>query len=122
MTKKIKKPKNFDYTLNTSNADDKFCILKFSQCDDKHPLWDLNSQELRLFVYFAKKVEMLKWRDIKTYPGLKFENLPNISKPDNIDKDITLNSMRVNQKFRIIGYRQEEFFYVVWFDKNHEES
>ena len=65
---------------------------------------------------------MLKWRDIKTYPGLKFENLPNISKPDNIDKDITLNSMRVNQKFRISGYRQEEFFYVVWFDKNHEES
>jgi hypothetical protein len=51
---------------------------------------------------------------------LKFENIPEINKPDTLEKDITLSSIRVTQKFRIIGYRQEQYFYIVWFDRNHQ--
>ena len=36
------------------------------------------------------------------------------------DRDIILSSLRVTDKFRLIGYRQEEYFCIVWFDKNHE--
>ena len=45
--------------------------------------------------------------------------LPQIEKPDSIEKDITLSSIRASEKFRLIGYRQEQYFYIVWFDRNH---
>ena len=61
----------------------------------------------------------MPWRSIKTYKGFKFENIPEIPLPNNIEKDITLSSLRASEKFRIIGYRQEDYFYIVWFDRNH---
>lgn len=114
------KNKAFDYSLNKQNTEDEKCILLFSKCDDRYPIWNLNKQELKAFLNFAQKVESLPWRTIKTHDGLNFENLPNLTKPDNIDIDVTLASMRVTQKFRIIGFRQKQFFYIVWFDKNHK--
>ena len=109
------------YQLKKNNNDDKNCILKFSSCHDKYPLWELNKNELKSFIEYAKKVEGLLWQEIKVYKGLKYESLPNISpRPDNIDNDITLSSMRLSDKFRIIGYREKDCFYIVWFDKNHK--
>ena len=32
-----------------------------------------------------------------------------------------MESLRVDGKFRIEGYRDDEYFYIVWFDRNHEE-
>ncbi len=108
------------YQLKTDNTDDKKCVLKFGSCHEKYPLWDLNKSELKNFIDYAKKVESLSWKEIKIYQGLKYENLPNINpRPDNIDNDITLSSMRLSNKFRIIGYREKEYFCIVWFDKNH---
>ena len=115
-----KKDEDFNYKLNRENNDDKNGILKFSNCDDKYPLHELQKDELKAFVSFAKSFEGMPWRIIKTYKGFKFENIPEISKPDNIEKDITLSSLRISQSFRLIGYRNEEYFYIVWFDRNHE--
>ena len=106
--------KKFEYKLNFNNNDDKTGIIKFSQCYEKYPL-----QELKDFISFAKKFESISWRTIKTYSGLKIENIPEIKEPNSIDKDITLSSIRITQRFRLIGYRQEQYFYIVWFDKNH---
>mgnify|MGYP000006403069 FL=1 len=111
--------KEFDYSLNRENNDDKPGILKFSQCDEKYPLQELQKDELKSFISFAKTFESLPWRTIKTYKGFKFENIPQIEKPDSIEKDITLSSIRASEKFRLIGYRQEQYFYIVWFDRNH---
>lgn len=122
MAHKIKKA-NIDkayYDVPKTNNDDKTAVLKFSMCDDKYPLHDLSKDDLKEFISFAKLFEKLQWRVIKTHGGLKYEQISELRKPDAIEKDITLSSMRVSQKFRIIGYRQEEFFYIVWFDKNHE--
>ncbi len=110
---------SFDYKLIRENNDDKTGILKFSQCDEKYPLYNLQKEELKEFISFAKKFERLPWRSIKTYKGFKFENIPEIPLPNNIEKDITLSSLRASEKFRIIGYRQEDYFYIVWFDRNH---
>ena len=79
----------------------------------------LKKDELKAFISFAKIFESLPWRTIKTYKGFKFESIPQIEKPDSIEKDITLSSIRASEKFRLIGYRQEQYFYIVWFDKNH---
>lgn len=110
----------FNYDIRHNNLDDETAVLKFSVCDDKYPLYELSKTELKDFISFAKKIESLPWRTIKTYNGLKYENIKNINRPDNIEKDITLSSLRINEKFRLIGYRQEQYFYIVWFDHNHE--
>lgn len=33
----------------------KQCRLRFSMCDSKHPMWDLDSEEIKEFIKFAKK-------------------------------------------------------------------
>lgn len=109
----------FNYNLNTNNNDNKTGVLKFSQCDEKYPLQELQKDELKAFISFAKTFEKLPWNTIRRYKGFKFESIPQIEKPNNIQKDITFNSIRISEKFRIIGYRQEEYFYIVWFDRNH---
>ena len=39
----------------SESTDDKFCTLKFSMCDSKYPMHELNSNEIKEFVSFAKK-------------------------------------------------------------------
>lgn len=111
---------SFNYSLNKDNTEDEKCILLFSKCDDKFPLCDLNKQELKAFIAFAKKIESLPWRSIKTLDGFNYENLPSLKKPDNLGEDVILSSLRVSKKFRIIGFREKQFFYIVWFDRNHK--
>lgn len=108
-----------EYNLKQSN-DDKYCILKFSRCDDKYPIWNLSKRELKDFIKFCKKIENMTWKDIRKDIGLKYEILKNLDKPVFLSEDVTLHSMRLSQKSRIIGYRESEFFYIVWFDNNHE--
>ena len=108
------------YKLNKTSSDDKKCILKFSMCDDKYPLHNLEKDELKEFVKYAKKVENLEWKEIKIDKGLKYETLPIKEKPQNISRDITIRSMRMSLKSRIIGYRSDEYFYIIWFDNNHK--
>lgn len=109
------------YQLKTESSDNKKCILKFSNCDEKnYSMQKLSSNNIKEFVSYAKKVEALTWAEIKSHTGLKFEMLPELEPPSFLSKDVTLFSMRVTQKFRIIGYRVEDVFYLVWFDKNHK--
>lgn len=98
----------------------KQCRLRFSMCDSKHPMWDLDSEEIKEFIKFAKKVEQLEWKDIRKDKGLRYETLNNYKGPESISKDVSICSMRLSRKSRIIGYRQEEYFYIIWFDNNHE--
>lgn len=119
MNHKLGNNKEFNYNLNRENNDDKTGLLKFSQCDEKYPLHELQKEELKAFISFAKTFETLPWKRIKTYNGLKYEIITQIEKPDNVAKDITLSSLRVSDKFRIIGYREEQYFYIIWFDRNH---
>ena len=115
------KPKSEYHSLSTNNSEDKTCCLKFSQCDDnKYQLWCLGREDIKRFISYAKKVESLKWQQIKTHHGLNYETLNNMTIPDYIDNDVSIKSMRVDGKFRVIGYRSEEFFYILWFDNNHE--
>lgn len=121
MSKKLEKAIPNYNLVSGVNADEKECVLKFSMCDSKHTLYELNQKELKEFIKFAKKVETTKWKDIKNDKGLKYEKLSNINTPSNISNDVVIRSMRLSNKFRIIGYRDKEYFYIVWFDNNHEE-
>lgn len=123
---KVKPSKNYKnkesfYNLEKENGNDKFCCLKFSQCDEnRYQLSELSKQELNSFIDYAKKVEKLSWQSIHQNKGLNYEKIDTLGKPNYLDDSVSLYSMRASRKFRILGYRSKEFFYIVWFDNNHE--
>lgn len=115
------KKKLIKLSENISNNDEKTCNLKFSNCDDnKCQLWDLTKDELKAFVSFAKKIESTIWSDIQRSKGFQYENVNSLKKPDFISEDVVLKSLRVNQTFRIYGYRSGTDFFIIWFDPNHQ--
>jgi len=73
-----------------------------------------------MFISYAKKIEKLPWQEIYHHNGLNYEKIDNINIPDYLDSSIPIYSMRVDKKFRILGYRNDNEFYIVWFDNNHE--
>ena len=118
MSKKLKQLKKQE---NIENNDNNTCCLKFSQCDDnKYQLWTLDVGQLKQFVTFAKKIENMRWIDIFQTKSFNYESIKNLKVPDYLSKDMVLKSIRVNQKFRIYGYRMNSDFYIVWFDPRHE--
>ena len=103
----------------SDTKDSKHAVLKFTFVDDKYPIYKLSKDDLKAFINFAKRFENLPWGLIKNYIGFKFENIPNLKVPNNtLDENIC--SLRVSQKFRLIGFRKENAFNIIWFDKNHE--
>lgn len=108
--------------LNTKETDDdKVCILRFAYCHSKYPLEKLSSKDLKAFINFCKKIEVMKWKEIKIDEGLNYETPKyfNVNMPDFFPKDATAVSLRATQKFRIIGWREVEYLNIMWFDKNH---
>ena len=116
MTINIGKKYNYSFSSNNDLLNG---ILKFTFVDDKYPIYELTKEELKSFINFAKRFESIPWREIKNYIGFKFEIIPNIKVPYNsLNENIC--SLRVSQKFRLIGFRKENAFNIIWFDKNHE--
>lgn len=113
---------NNDYKLKKeSTDDDKQCRLRFIDCHKKYPLEDLNKKELKGFIDFAKKIENKTWKEIKfSDNSFNYETIKNKKLPTNSNGFIYIESLRISEKFRLIGYRDNEFFYIVWFDHNHE--
>lgn len=112
---------NYNKLNNLDNDDKKVCILRFAYCHNKYPLEKLSSKDLKSFINFCKKVEVMTWKDIKIDEGLNYETPKhfNVEMPDFFPKDAIPISMRVTQKFRIIGWRETKYLNLMWFDKNH---
>lgn len=112
-----------DYILNKKDYtdDDKQCRLRFVDCHKKYPLENLQKRDLKDFINFAKKIERQTWKEIKFEDkSLNYEIIDDCQLPTNSNGIIKMESLRVNGKFRIEGYRDNEYFYIVWFDRNHE--
>ena len=64
----------------------------------------------------------MTWKEIKIDEGFNYETPKyfKVKMPDFFPKDATPVSFRVNQKFRIIGWREANYLNLMWFDKNHE--
>ena len=105
----------------SKSYDDYVCLLKFKFCDKKYPLEKLNNKELKSLLKFFQKIEEYTWNHIKYEDkSLNYEIIKDIKVPDNIPNDATIVSLRVADKFRIIGFRSKANLYIIWFDKNHE--
>ncbi len=122
MVKKDKSKKLVNIAQKSiKNDDEESCNLKFSKCDEnKYQLWNLDKEHLKSFVSFAKKIESMKWCEIKKSKGFHYEDINSLPLPKYISEDITMKSIRVTQEFRIYGYRMNADFYIIWFDPSHK--
>ena len=108
--------------LNSEQTDDdKICQLRFAYCHSRYPLEKLSSKELKAFIKFCQKIEVMTWKEIKIDEGLNYETPKhfNVQMPDLMPKDATPVSLRATQKFRIVGWRETYYLNIMWFDKNH---
>lgn len=117
------KNREINTQLNEPNYDKRKGRLAFSYvCHKKCSISDWAGQELTQLIDTFKKFESLNWEEIFKDSGLNWERNRNIAlkTPDYMAEDAKLHSIRVSKKMRIYGYRAQQYFYIIWFDKNHE--
>lgn len=92
-----------------------------SVCDNHCLLSEWHGSELSELIGCFKKVERTIWKNILKDDGLDYKRHHhiNLPLPKNFPPDATLDSIRVNQKMRLYGYRLNDVFYIVWFDREH---
>lgn len=129
MVREIKKPsKNNDSKIPNSatqakkSFDDEKAKLIFSKACETHcQLSEWHRDELNALINCFKKLESMQWKDIKKDSGFDYETVKYIclQRPKTLPPDASLDSLRVSGKSRLYGYRTQEFFNIIWFDKNH---
>jgi len=95
-----------------------------------------NKDELKAFGDLNRKVSGMTWVEIERTGGkpgtkiglgytlldqttvLKKYPIPLSLQP--LSKDFTFHEMRVTQKARVVGFRHNDVFFLVWLDRNHK--
>lgn len=102
---------------------EQFGRFAFSSCCDRHCLLsEWQKRELVELISFFKKVEKLNWKNILINDALNYEshNFTDLPPPSTLPPDASLDSMRVTQKMRVYGYRTQDVFNIIWFDREHK--
>ena len=128
MAKTIKKPmKNNECKIPQPqlkvNYDKCTARLAFSSVCNSHCLIsEWYDDELITLINCFKNLESKTWLEIKDDNGLNYEPKVkhiDIQRPQTLPPDANLSSLRVNKKSRLYGYRTQDVFNIIWFDKNH---
>lgn len=108
--------------LKSINYDQCFGRLAFSKsCEKNCLLSSWKSTELKLLIDCFKKVESETWNIIRHDIGLNLEVIKHIDlhRPSTLPPDATFRSIRVSNSMRLYGYRLQDTFYIIWFDREH---
>lgn len=113
---------NKNATNLKGSTNNKKAKLTFSSCCEKHCLlsgWV--KEELKTLISKFKRIEKLTWKEIRTDSSLNYKQVTkiNIKPPDTFPPESSLCSLEITKQARIFGYRTDEFFNIIWFDKNH---
>ena len=100
-------------------------VFSFEHCCDKHyTVRDLVAGEFKALHKQLQLMSRMDWRTIRAHRGLEYspanESCIRVPKPQSVPDDCSIDYFRVNQKFRVYGYRAQNLFYFIWFDRNHE--
>lgn len=124
-----KKIDNSIYNHNGNNA--KVLVsLRFIQ-EEFECLSEWNRQEMRSFYDFNRQIHQYTWQQILTqggkqgnkvgfaYTTLPRKNYPGDKFKAQISPDVDFFELRVNQRIRVHGFRDDAVFYLCWLDRNH---
>lgn len=111
-------------TVETRSRDE-YPVFSFRHVSENHCLLsEWKKDELSELLGAFRTMESLTWNQILGHSGLRFKKIDvtSCSKPlpSNVSDDIPLCEIRVCQKKRIFGYRVNNVFTVIWFDRSHE--
>ena len=127
--REIKKPKQQASKISpkatelTLNYNDKFGKFAFSSvCERYCLLSEWQKTELTELMSYFKKIEKLVWKNILKDEALNYEShdFVDIPIPESFPPDASLDSMRVTLKMRVYGYRTQDIFNIIWFDREHK--
>nr|DAP55147.1 MAG TPA: hypothetical protein [Caudoviricetes sp.] len=111
---------------NGENSDEKQAYIALKYFDKNFECFsEWSKDELACFSNFIDKINNLTWNDIKRHTGLRYKmidnakGLPENSIKEKISKDISFYELRVSQKARVVGFRQNAVFFICWLDRNH---
>lgn len=105
-----------------SHDESKGKISFLKVCSTRYRLSAWQEEELTDLVNCFQKIENSTWKEIKRDGGLNYKPVKHIAvpPPSNAPPDAQLMSLKVCEKKRLYGYRIFDYFYIVWFDRNHE--
>jgi hypothetical protein len=106
-------------SINYNECCGRFAFLNV--CNRHCLLSEWRGGELDDLISCFKKVESSLWKNILKDDGLNYEKHHHIAfpLPSNFPPDAALDSIRVTQKMRLYGYRVDNVFYIIWFDREH---
>lgn len=108
------------------SSDDKNAYIALKYYDKNFECFsEWTADDLSCFSNFVDKINRLKWKEIKRHNGLALKDIddangiPNNDIKEKLSKDITFCELRVSQKARVVGFRENSVFFLCWLDRNH---
>jgi hypothetical protein len=96
-------------------------------------LSDWTKEKVKKFWEFLSKIHFVTWQQLYSQAtkkagekvGYGYTPLPTTIYPEtefknSLSPDITLFELRIDNKSRVHGFRDEAFFYILWLDENHK--
>jgi hypothetical protein len=74
-----------------------------------------------------RQLTSLAWTGISAHGGLRLKWLPEsglvgVTRPEWLSEEVRIAEVRASDRFRILGYRDNDDFVILWFDPDHEAT
>lgn len=130
-----RKPINPSVTNKGKIPDSALCIKKIKEighpvfsfahvCDKHFLISSWQKDELIELINTFKIMEELPWSRIHNHSGLRFKKIDKKSLtkplPDKVSPEVTVFEVRVCKVKRVFGYRMDDVFRILWFDRGHQ--
>lgn len=105
------------------SSEHKSLVFSFAYtCPNHFQLSDWQHEELKGLINKLRDFSNMKWSEIRKIKGFKPVDHSTFSQPlpKNISPEVTILEFRTSGRARVFGFRLEETFYIIWFDRNHE--
>jgi hypothetical protein len=100
-------------------------IFSFLYLQDNYCISKCNKEQKIGFVDTMRALSKLTWQQIMSAPrhGLGTEKIKRdsikVSIPDKITEDITFLAIRFHRLEPMVGFRVDNIFHIVWFDRDY---
>jgi len=133
--KKFKSRKISSYSRKSKNLEDRsskratLIVFSFKDLDRNQGQLFKEWEEKELLAAACEKLaginsltvaQALQQQILKIYTKIDFPANSKFKHPPHVPDDVKWASMRIQGKERIIGYFEENIFYIVFLDMNHE--
>lgn len=104
-------------------------VFSFEHCCRRnYTASDLTKEEFKAVHDSLRMMSSMDWASIPKHDGLEYKPadkkairkaIKRTPLPSSVPEDCTMFYFRASGKFRVFGYRAQNIFYLIWFDRNH---